>query len=107
MTHADQRSYRLHQFARWLFVIAAAALWIPFSWRANPNKPGTHVDVELGVLKPLQATWESSPNGFWLSFSDLRVGAFLLSVVLTAAAVIAASEMYRKSRALPPTLVLS
>ena len=105
MTFSDQRLLRLSQFAKWLFIIAVIALWVPLSWQANPNTPGTHVDMEFGAIKPLQATWESSADGFWFGFSDLRVGAFLLSVVLTAAAIIAAREMDRQSRIASPAAV--
>lgn len=106
MTLSDQQLSRLSHFARWLFIIAVMALWVPLSWQANPNSPGTHVDVGFGAIKPLQATWESSSNGFWFGFSDLRAGAFLLSVILTAAAIIAAREMDRKSRIVSPAEVL-
>ena len=91
---ADWRLYRL---AAWVFVIAAVALWLPLSWEKDPNRPGTHFHLDFGVLKPLGATWQSSADGFWFAFSDLRIAALLLSAVLTVAALIAARESYRRS----------
>jgi hypothetical protein len=87
---------RLHLVAATAFVLAAVALWVPLSWGPDPNRPGTHFHLDFGVLKPLRATWESSAEGFWFAFSDVRVVALGLSAVLTAAAVIAARQNYRR-----------
>ena len=107
MTTDPTTRWRFYRLAMWAFAAAILALWLPLSWQSNPNAQGRHVDVDFGVLAPLRATWESSPNGFWFVFTDLRWGAFALSAVLTVAALIAAREMYRKSRTTPPTPVLT
>ena len=87
---------RLYRLATWSFVIAAVALWLPLSWGKAPNRPGTHLSVDFGVLKPLRATWQSSADGFWFAFSDVRGVALVLTIVLTAAALIAARETARR-----------
>jgi hypothetical protein len=98
----DKRTYRrLLRLTAWAFLIAAGALWIPLSWQSRLDRPGTHIDLDFGAMKPLRATWQSSADGFWFAFSGLRGGEFLLSAVLTAGAAIAAREMDRRSRAAP------
>ena len=102
----DQRMHRrFHFFAAWAFVIAALALWVPISWEADRMQPGTLIHVDLGVLKPLRVTWHSSADGFWFGFSEVRGVAFALSAVLTAAVVVAAREMFRRSRPTAAPLV--
>ena len=104
----DPLTYRRFcRLAAWTFIVAAVALWFPFSWHPDPSLPGTRFDVEFGVLEPLRLTWRSSDAGFWLGFSEVRTGAFLLSVVLTASAVLSAREMAHRSRRGPSTLVPS
>ena len=90
---ADRRFCRL---AAYVFAIAAVALWFPLSWEKDPNRPGNLFHLDFGVLKPLRATWQSSADGFWFAFSDLRIVALMLSTVLTVAALIAARESYRR-----------
>jgi hypothetical protein len=90
---ADRRLYRL---ATWAFALAAVALWLPMSGERDPNRPGTHLHLDFGVLKPLRATWQSSADGFWFAFSDVRIAELVLSAVLTVAALIAARETYRR-----------
>jgi hypothetical protein len=90
---ADRRLLRL---GTWAFLIAAAVLWLPLSWVQDPNQPGTCFHLDFGVLKPIRATWQSSADGFWFAFSDVRIAALVLSAVLTAAALIAAHETYRR-----------
>jgi hypothetical protein len=94
----DRRPYRL---ATWALVLATVTLWWPLSWERDPNPPGTHLHVDFGVLKPLRATWQSSADGFWFAFSDVRGVALVLTAVLTAATLIAARETshrYGKTR---------
>ncbi len=91
----------VYGFATTALLIAIAALWLPSSWQAGVNPQGEWVGgpasvthIGLGVLKPLRLTWESSPNGFWLGFSAIRVFPLFLSVTLTVAAVIVARRTY-------------
>lgn len=100
----DMNKRRLvYGFATTALLIAIAALWLPSSWQAGVNPQGEWVGAQasvthigLGVLKPLRLTSESSPNGFWLSFSALRVAPLFLSVTLTLAAAIVARKTYRR-----------
>lgn len=95
----EQRTYRrFYLLATWAFALATVALWFPVSWESAANGPGTVIHVDFGVLRPVRATWNASADGFWLAFSDLRVGAWVLSLVLTAAAILAARQTYRQSR---------
>lgn len=89
-------------FATIALLMAIAALWFPSSWQRGVNLGGEWVEapasvthIGLGVMKPLQLTWESSPNGFWLGFSALRVAPLFLSATLTIAAVIVARRTYQ------------
>ena len=99
----DPNKRRLvYGFATTALLIAIAALWLPSSWqvRVNPQgewvgAPASVTHIGLGVLKPLRLTWESSPNGFWFSFSAIRAAPLFLSVTLTGAAVIVARRTYR------------
>lgn len=99
----DRNKRRLvYGFATTALVIAIAALWVPSSWQAvaNPHgewvgAPASVTHIGLGVVKPLRLTWESSPNGFWLGFSAIRVFPLFLSVTLTVAAAIVAQRTYR------------
>jgi hypothetical protein len=99
----DPNKRRLvYGFATTALLIAIAALWLPSSWQAVVNPQGEWVGapasvthVGLGVLKPLLLTWESSPHGFWLGLSAIRVAPLFLSVTLTVAAVIVARRTYR------------
>jgi hypothetical protein len=91
----------VYGFATTALLIAIAALWLPSSWQAVANPQGEFVGarasvthIGLGVLRPLRLTWESSPNGFWLSLSAIRVVPLFLSVTLTVAAVIVARRTY-------------
>lgn len=94
-----RRTYRrFYILATWAFALATVALWFPLTWETIPGAPGTKINVDFGVLQPVRATWDSSPNGFWLAFTDLRLGAWVLSVVLTAAAILAARQTYRQAR---------
>ena len=90
---AGRRFYRL---AAWIFIAAGVALWLPMSWEEDLNRPGTHIYLDFGMLKPLRATWQSSANGFWFAFSNVRIVALAMSAVLTVAAVIAARESYQR-----------
>ena len=92
----------VYGFATTALLIAIAALWLPSSWQASVNPQGEWVGppasvthIGLGVLRPLRLTWESSPNGFWLGFSAIRVVPLFLSVTLTVAAAIVARRTYR------------
>ncbi len=92
----------VYGFATIALLIAIAALWLPSSWQAVVKPQGEWVGapasvthIGLGVLRPLRLTWESSPNGFWLGFSAIRVAPLFLSVTLTIAAVIVARRTYR------------
>ncbi len=99
----DPNTRRLvYGFATTALLIASAAHWLPSSWQAVVTPQGewvgapasaTHIGV--GVLKPLRLTWESSPNGFWLSFSAIRVAPLFLSETLTVVAVLVARRTYR------------
>ncbi len=100
----SDRNYRrlVYGFATAALVIAAAALWLPSSWQAAVNAQGEWVGapasvthVGLGALKPLRLPWESSPDGFWLGLSAIRVAPLFLSVTLTVAAVLVARRTYR------------
>jgi hypothetical protein len=99
----DPNKRRLvYGFATIALAISVAALWLPSSWQAvgNPQgewvgSPASVTHIGPGVLKPLRLTWGSSPNGFWLGFSAIRVVPLFLSVTLTVAAVIVARQMYR------------
>jgi hypothetical protein len=98
----DPNKRRLvYGFATTALLIAITALWLPSSWQAVVNPQGVWVGAQasvthigLGALKPLRLTWESSPNGFWLSFSAIRVAPLFLSVTLTVAAVLVARRTY-------------
>ncbi len=94
----DQHTYRrLCLVATWAFIVAAIALWVPWSWQTDPTQQGKYIlHLTFGVLEPLRATWQSSADGFWLGFSGVRLVALLLSAVLTVAAVMAARETYRR-----------
>jgi hypothetical protein len=92
----------VYALATTALLIAIAALWLPSSWQEARNPQGKWVGapasvthIGLGALKPLRLTWESSPNGFWLGFSAVRVVPLFLSVTLTVAAIIVARRMYR------------
>lgn len=87
---------RLHLLAAAAFALAAVVLWLPLSWERAPNLPGAPSHLDFGVLKPLRATWQSSAEGFWFAFTDVRIVALALSVVLTVAAIRAARESYRR-----------
>ena len=70
----------VYELATLALLIAIAALWVPTSWQAAGDRQGEWVGarasvthVGLGVLEPLRLTWESSPNGFWLSLTGMRV----------------------------------
>jgi hypothetical protein len=99
----DPNKHRLvYGFATIALLIAIAALWLPSSWQAVANPQGDWVGapasvthIGLGVLKPLRLTWESSPHGFWLGLSAMRVAPLFFSVTLTVAAVIVARRTYR------------
>jgi hypothetical protein len=99
----DPNQRRLvYAFATTALLIAIAALWLPSSWQAGVHAQGEWVgapasvtNIGLGVLQPLRLTWESSPHGFWLSFSAMGVAPLFLSVTLTVAAVIVARRTYR------------
>jgi hypothetical protein len=99
----DPNTRRLvYGFATIALLFSVAALWLPSSWQAviNPQVQWVEAQVSathiwLGVLKPLRLTWESSPNGFWLGFSAIRVAPLFLSVTLTVAAVIVARRTCR------------
>jgi hypothetical protein len=91
-------------------VISIVALWAPVSWQSLANQQGEHVGngasithIELGALRPLRLSWESSPNGFWLGFSAVRVFPMFLTVTLTAAAAVVAWRINRLSRRLQLT----
>jgi hypothetical protein len=80
MTLGANKRRLVYGFATAALVIAAAALWLPSSWQAAVNAQGEWVGapasvthIGLGVLRPLQLTWESSPNGFWVGLSAIRV----------------------------------
>jgi hypothetical protein len=96
--HIDQTTYRqLWNMAKWAFVIGIAALWLPLSWQTLPNQSGTHtVHLDLGVLQPLRATWQSSAAGFWFGFSEVRFLALALTTVFTVAALTAVRESTRR-----------
>jgi hypothetical protein len=96
MNNRRRTDRRLHLLAAAAFVLAAVALWLPLSWERDLNRPGTQFHLDFGVLKPLRATWQSSAEGFWFAFSDVRTVALGLSIVLTVAALIAARQSYRR-----------
>jgi hypothetical protein len=98
----NPRTYRrLRQVAAWAFVVAAVSLWAPLSWQTDPHQPGKYVlHLGIGVLEPLRATWQSSADGFWFGFSEVRIVPLLLSEILTLAAILAAREQFRNCR--PP-----
>ena len=92
----------VYGFATTALLLALAALWLPSSWQAAANPQGEWVGAPasvthlgLGVLRPLRLTWESSPNGFWLGISAIRVAPLFLAVTLTVAAVLVARRTYR------------
>jgi hypothetical protein len=92
-------------FATAALVIAIVALWVPTSWQSLANQKGEHAGhnamlthIELGVLRPLRLSWESSPSGYWLGFTAVRVFPLFLTVTLTAAAAIVAWRINRLSR---------
>ena len=101
--NSDPNKRRLaYGIATIALLISVAALWLPSSWQAGVNPQGAWVGAQasvthigLGVLKPVRLTWESSPTGFWLGFSAIRVVPLFLSVTLTIAAVIVARRTYR------------
>jgi hypothetical protein len=105
MNRDPKQRRRLCGLATTALLIAAAALWIPTTWRLVANQQGmwvgghaTVTQIELGVLEPLRLTWESSANGFCLGFTAVRLIPMFLSVTLTVAAVIVARRTYRLSR---------
>jgi hypothetical protein len=105
----DQRKRRLlYVAATTALLIAIAALWVPTSWQAGANAQGEWVGapasvarIDFGTLQPLRLTWETSPNGFWLGFTAVRVFPLFLSVTLTVAAAVAAWQTHRRSRPAP------
>jgi hypothetical protein len=95
----------VYGFALTALLIAVAALWLPASWRVGANRHGewagataSVAHVELGALHPLRLTWESSPSGFWLSFTAIRVFPLFVTLTLTIAAAVVARRIHRLRR---------
>lgn len=83
--------------ATFALLVAVAALWFPTSWQVAGARQGEWVGAQasvahvgLGVLQPLRLTWESSPSGFWLSLTGIRVFPLFLSATLSVAAALVA-----------------
>jgi hypothetical protein len=99
--HANERRL-VYGLATFALLVAVAAFWVPTSWQAAGGRQGEWVGAQasvthvgLGVLRPLRLTWESSPSGFWLALTGVRVVPLFLPVTLTVAAAIVARWTYR------------
>lgn len=88
-------------------LVAVVSLWFPLSWQITADQPGAFVGegarvvhIEIGVLRPLRLTWESSAQGYWLSVTAVRAFPLFLSVTFTLSAAIAAWYTWGQARCL-------
>lgn len=100
-----QKRQLLHTVASLALLVALVALWIPVSWETVSPAPGelsgeelSIINWELGVLRPLRLTWETSDRGFWLRFSAIRAFPLFLTVTLSISAAAMALRNYRLAR---------
>jgi hypothetical protein len=93
---------RLSLLAALALLLSAAALWFPSGGQAAPQPGGWTARLDLGPLKPAQLTWESSDRGFWLAFTNARLGPLFVSLALTVAACVLARQILRR-RSTPVT----